>query len=258
MLKLFITATAIVLVLACGANKDEKISTPKKINLKKAEIPAKISQIETPKGYQRIESDPNSFGNYLQTLPLKDDNTVYLFDGSKKLNQTAQFAVIDVSIGNKNLQQCADAVMRLRAEYLFDQQNYNSIVFTDNENNTYAFTKPYTHEHLLQYLEKVFGMCGTASLAKQLKPLAEIEEINIGDVIIKGGFPGHAVIVVDKAINANNKALVLLAQSYMPAQNIHVLKNDNHPEIGPWYNLSEGESIITPEYVFSKNACMTW
>jgi len=35
--------------------------------------------------------------------------------------------VLDVRVGNKNLQQCADAIMRLRAEYLFQQQWYNAI-----------------------------------------------------------------------------------------------------------------------------------
>jgi len=42
-----------------------------------------------------------------------------------------------------------------------------------------------------------------------------IEEINIGDVFIVGGSPGHAVIVVDMAQNDNNEKIFLLAQSYI-------------------------------------------
>ena len=39
---------------------------------------------------------------------FKKDKTVYLFDGSQKINQQAQFAVLNISVGKKNLQQCAD------------------------------------------------------------------------------------------------------------------------------------------------------
>ena len=45
--------------------------------------------------------------------------------------------------------------------------------------------------------------------------------MQIGDVLIQGGSPGHAVIVVDMAENpATGEKLYLLAQSYMPAQDI--------------------------------------
>ena len=52
-----------------------------------------------------------------------------------------------------------------------------------------------------------------------------IENIEIGDVFIQGGFPGHAIIVVDLAENEVGEKCFLVAQSYMPAQEIHVLKN---------------------------------
>lgn len=35
-----------------------------------------------------------------------------MYNVAEKQNQQAQFAVLDISVGNKNLQQCADAVMR--------------------------------------------------------------------------------------------------------------------------------------------------
>ena len=54
--------------------------------------------------------------------PAQKNKTVYLFDGSIKKHQSAQFAVVDISVVKKVLQQCADPVMRLRAEYLFAQK----------------------------------------------------------------------------------------------------------------------------------------
>jgi len=70
--------------------------------------------IPTPAGYTRVQTD--GFGSYLRNIALKQDNTVYLYNGEKKANQSAQYAVMDVSVGGQDLQQCADAVMRLRAE----------------------------------------------------------------------------------------------------------------------------------------------
>ena len=56
-----------------------------------------------------------TFGAWLRSVPLKKNLTVYLYNGVPKRNQEAQFAVLDVSVGHEDLQQCADAVMRLRA-----------------------------------------------------------------------------------------------------------------------------------------------
>ena len=52
-----------------------------------------------------------------------------LYNGSPKGNQSAHAAVFNVDVGNQDLQQCADAVMRLRAEYLFGKGRYEEIHF---------------------------------------------------------------------------------------------------------------------------------
>ena len=90
-----------------------------------------ISQrFQPPAGYQRTEAPANSFALYLRNLPLKPaDAPVYLFDGRLKSNQSAHAAVVDMDTGNRDLQQCADAVMRLRAEYLFAQKQYADLHF---------------------------------------------------------------------------------------------------------------------------------
>jgi hypothetical protein len=217
-----------------------------------------IGEIALPVGFNRIPQTPNSFPYYLQNLKLKKDKTVYTFSGALKQNQSAQFAVVDISIGNKDLQQCADAVMRLRAEYLFAQKRFTEIDFIDNNGKHYLFTSPYSQMHFENYLQQVFGMCGSASLAKQLKPILNFSDIQIGDVIIRGGFPGHAVQVMDIAENDDGEKIYLLAQSYMPAQNIHVLVNNKDNELSPWYKVDGDNEIITPEYKFVKSELRRW
>jgi hypothetical protein len=104
----------------------------------------------------------------------------------------------------------------------------------------------------------VTGCCGSASLEKPLKPVAGINEIKAGDIFIKGGFPGHAMLVVDIAINDKGKKFFMLAQSYMPAQDIHIVKNPADEALSPWYEVSDSNEIITPEWKFYKNQLRQW
>ena len=218
---------------------------------------AAIADIPLPDGYIRIKTDSGSFAYWLRTVDLKKDKTVHQYNGMRKQNQSAQFAVLNISVGDKDLQQCADAVMRLRAEYLFAEKKFNEISFTDNNGKAYVFEPPYNRNNFHQYLNKVFGMCGTASLSKQLKN-TEMAKLELGDVLIRGGFPGHAVIVMDVAKNKAGNKIYILAQSYMPAQDIHVLNNPSDKALSPWYEVNDENEIITPEYVFKRDELKRW
>lgn len=216
--------------------------------------PSYVHEISLPQGYERITVNTNSFGAYLRSLPLKKDKTVYLYNGQKKYNQSAQYAVLNISTGNKDLQQCADAVMRLRAEYL--KSLNQPICFADNAGKNYCWNN-YTHRGWQAYLETVFGMCGTLSLEKHLKK-TDWNQLKMGDVVIKGGSPGHAILVMDIARhNITGKLIFLLAQSYMPAQDIHLLINPNEKTISPWYSIPE-EKLVTPEWTFYTTCLRTW
>ena len=220
-------------------------------------VPKSIAAIPLPDGYTRIPYSNNSFAHWLRQLPLKNDRTVYLYDGRVKPNQAAQYAVIDISVGTKDLQQCADAAMRLRAEYWYAQKEVESIRFIDNEAGVYSFQPPHTRVRFDAYLHQVFGMCGTASLAKQMHA-KNFVDMQPGDVLIRGGFPGHAVTVMDMAINPQGEKIYLLSQSYMPAQNIHILNNPTAADGSPWYQLSTTGIILTPEYRFYDHELKGW
>jgi hypothetical protein len=228
-----------------------------------------------PKDFIRVVNEKNSFAHYLQHLPLLPTGTsVKLYNGNTKQNKVWA-GVVDISIGDKDLQQCADAVMRLRAEYLFEQKQFDKIHF----NFTSGFNAEYskwmkgqriavsgnkvtwkktnststTHDNFMAYMEMVFNYAGTLSLSKELKSV-NIKNIQIGDVFIKGGSPGHAITVVDMCKHKiNGEILVMLAQSYMPAQNIHVLKNSAMNDL-PWFKIDVNKTTFeTPEWDFTIN-----
>lgn len=213
------------------------------------------TRFQCPSGFQRVIPEMNSWAAYLQNLPLKPHGTpVKHFDGTLKPNTSAYCAVVDLPLhGNQN-HQCADAIMRLRAEYLFGQKKYNDIEFLFVNGTNFTYTnylsgKTPTTSNLWSYLEKVFTYSSTLSLDKQLKSKAS-QDLAIGDVFIKGGSPGHAVIVVDKCFNDKGEVKFMLAQSYMPAQDIQILVGDD--EKTPWYDLNFGAYLYSAEYTFTK------
>jgi hypothetical protein len=54
---------------------------------------------------------------------------------------------------------------------------------------------------------------------------------------------------VDVAECGDGRRVCLLAQSYMPAQEIHVLRNPAHAG-SPWYEAVGTGDLVTPVWVF--------
>lgn len=221
-----------------------------------------VSDIRPPDGFKQLAGPALSFDAFLQKQKLKSDKTVYLFDGQKKANQSAQYAVLDISVGEKDLQQCADAVMRLRAEYFYEQGKFERIEFYNGKREKLNYTKRLngkqnSRENFMKYMDYVFSYCGTASLPYSLKNKA-IKDLQIGDILLKPGSPGHTVMVMNLAENVKGQKVYLLAQSYMPAQDIHILKNPMNSNLSPWYELNDDEVIDTPEWKFYKGQLYGW
>ncbi|MEW6531605.1 MAG: DUF4846 domain-containing protein [Thermodesulfobacteriota bacterium] len=229
-------------------------------------------RIEPPKGFTRIPLENRSFGVWLRGLPLRPNaRLVWLHNGLPKLNQSAHFAVLEVDVGEKDLQQCADAIIRLRAEYLRSQGCDDAISFhftsgdlaswprwRDGERprvqgNKVSWTRSArqdgSYSNFRKYLDIVFTYAGTISLSKELQPVKNPARVEVGDVFIQSGSPGHAVLVVDVAANASGERAFLLAQSYIPAQDVHILRNPGS-QISPWYTAKSAGELLTPEWTF--------
>jgi hypothetical protein len=163
--------------------------------------------------------------------------------------------------------------MRLRAEYLYQAREFDSIHFNYTSGDRIDFSKWITSQKpkvkgnavswvscsscdqsypsFRAYMNSIFTYAGTSSLAREL-PSTDLGELMAGDVFIQPGFPGHAVLVVDRAENESGDVIFLLAQSYMPAQEMHILKNPTNIDFSPWYRLSEVDAVLyTPEWDFS-------
>ncbi|OYW53520.1 MAG: hypothetical protein B7Y80_14720 [Hyphomicrobium sp. 32-62-53] len=214
-----------------------------------------------PAGFEREAAAAGSFAGWLRGLPMKAEGApVLLHTGAHKWRQDVHAGVIDIDVGKRDLQQCADAIMRLRAEWLYSLGRKGDIAFNDTEGKRLRFSARAKQDYpgFRKYMDYVFAYAGTYSLERELVP-ALADDIRAGDVFIKGGFPGHAVLVTDVAVNrATGEKRFLLTQSYMPAQEIHVLKNPAAPDGSVWYGTDFGDTLETPEWRFSRQQLKRW
>lgn len=234
------------------------------------------TRIAVPEGYKRIEVSEDSLAYFLRTYPLKENGAeVLLYDGTPKKNQNAHAAVFTLPLEQQDLQQCADSVMRVYAEYYWLGGQFDRIAFhftngflaeyskwrdgyriqVDGNSVSWVKTEEYddSYEAFREYMRMVFIYAGTLSMDTEAEPIAE-EDMQIGDVFLYGGSPGHVVMIVDICENTDGKKAFLLAQGYMPAQEFHLLKNVEY-EDDPWYyeeNLTY--PFITPEYTFEEGS----
>jgi hypothetical protein len=240
-----------------------------------------IRGISLPQGFNYVDDGDSLYSNWLLDLKLKKSKTVYLYNGKLKSNQDVQYGVLNIDIGKKDLIQCADAVMKLRADYLFEKHRYNDIKFLTTSGDEVSFESwlngirwkeqgaklvSYNinkemgnlQQKYNSFMEFIFSYCGTYSLSKQLKAMNDSRSIQPGDVFVQGGFPGHAVTVMAVAKNEEGEKIFLLSQGYMPAQDIHILKNNANTDLSPWYNLSDLYPLYTPQWQFNSGTLKRW
>lgn len=230
-----------------------------------------VNRHKVPDGFKLTNVVKGSFQEWLRNLPMKPKGTpIRLFNGKKKLLQALNAGVLDIDVGSTDLQQCADAVMRLRAEYLYSKGDYSKIHFNYTSgfkaeyskwregykigvkgNDAYYYKKPKENDKAYsgfrKYLWNVYNYAGTYSLNKELINQSP-DKLKEGDVLIIGGFPGHVVMVAAVAENAKKEKAVLLIQSYMPAQNIHIVKKQ----------LTSGDKVWFKVEDLKKNGWHTW
>ncbi len=247
-------------------------SIPEKVSLINPDGNTLQTRISVPEGYERSAADTGSFGDFVRNYPvLADKSPVLLYDGREKV-QTSAVCVFDMYLGNKDLQQCADSVMRIYAEYLRASGQEEKIAFhfvngflcdwtsykcgkrIQVNGNDVSWgsggSASDSDETFESYLDTVYSYASTLSLDKESEPV-ELSDLSIGDIFIVGGSPGHVVMVAD-VCECDGKKAFLLAQGYMPAQQFHILKNPAF-EDDPWYYADDIEyPFVTPEYVFSE------
>ncbi|MEG1555231.1 MAG: DUF4846 domain-containing protein [Bacteroidales bacterium] len=222
-------------------------------------------RIAVPSGFERKEYDDHSFQQYILTLPLKPcESSVVSYSGDTMHYPDEIVGVYDIALTKEDILQCADMLMKIRAEYLYAEKRYDEIIFTITNGMVVPFSKfaagyrvkvsggnqtqwvcsgekGFTREVFDSYLTFIYYYAGTLSLNKTSIPV-DINEIEIGDFFIIGGSPGHCMMMVDKAYNKETKeTAILLGQGYMPSQDFHLLY-PTEDFANKWFIIHEQDS----------------
>lgn len=219
------------------------------------------SRVNTPAGYTRPAAASGSLTFFLRNYAMKEHGApVFQYDGSLKEDQSAHIAVFQLPLENEDFQQCADSVMRVYAEYFLSIGKPEKINFhyttgflaeyakwrdgyriqIDGNQASWVKSAGYddSYTNFKAFMRKVFAYANTHSMDVYESTPITMEELQVGDVFLDGGFPGHVMLVVDICYNANGEKAFLLAQGHMPAQEFELMKNPSHEE-DPWYYEDE-------------------
>ncbi len=223
-----------------------------------------VERFAAPDGFVRVDVAPRSFGAYLRMLPLHPAGTpVRAYDGRLVAAPWAQ-AVVDLDVGDHDLQQCADSAIRLYAEHRRLRGDVSDLVFHATSGDALPWKRyahgerPYVeHNHVRwrsptrdvaspspsasasfrAWLDVVFTYAGSASL--RLDTVAAQGPVQPGDLYVQPGFPGHVLVVVDVARDVHGGERLLIGEGYMPAQDFHLLgwiapHNDGAVVVDSW------------------------
>ncbi|MDO5989093.1 DUF4846 domain-containing protein [Flavivirga amylovorans] len=231
------------------------------------------SRVNTPNGYKRVSYPKGSFQDYLRNYKLKSFGAkVINYDGSEYYWQQGHIGILDIPVPKNGLQQCADALIRVRSEYLWVTNKKDDIGFNFTSGHYCSWIKyaegyrpkingnrvtfhklasaNHSKDNFYKYLNLIYMYSGTLSLYNELPKIEYAKDLKIGDMLIKGGSPGHIVMICDEVINSKGEKLYLLFQGNTPAQSVHLVKNLEDSELSPWYRLKKDTVIPVSNYTF--------
>ena len=251
----------LVLALVMGVTRSVAAAPPRTVE----------GTFEPPAGFTRVPAEPGSFAAWLRAMPLAPSAAKVVDYAGRPLYDDGHHpriaAVLDFDVGTQDLQQCADTVVRLDAEWRYatgqrdlSYRATSGTVLTYSafrgggravlEGGRLVVTKkapPAKDEHatLRRWLDEVFAWAGTASLERDASHPAGLAGVRGGDFFVMSGRPfGHAVLVADVAKDARGRLALLLVQGFMPAQSAHVL---SATDATPWFVLEpDASEVKTP------------
>lgn len=239
-----------------------------------------IDRMAVPAGFNRVGVAEGSFAEWLRHLPVAPvDSPVKSAKGRVILaaGHPNLAAVVVLQPHMARLLSAGNMLIRLRGEYCWSAGQTENLSFHFMSGQRYAWqawmqgvrtvlrerkvvfrktdSRGCGRADFCQYLETVFRYASTYSLLDDTRRV-EDGAIGIGDILLRPGRPGHAMLVVDVATNADGDVRILLGEGGMPVQTFHILQSDAD---NPWFPFSrEGKIDLAGRGGFEMEHLRRW
>jgi len=223
-------------------------------------------RIPMPRGYHEVAVRPGSFGEWLRYIAVAPPGTPVRDVGGKRLRMASRYAKAVLAIDPREMQECADVVIRLRAEYLRQAGEPDKLVFPLTSGGSISWPRWIagerprlagdrivfgrtsergdSREQFDDFLTSAFTWCGTISLARDGRSVSP-EDIQPGDFVSRPspGSTGHAMLIADVVEDDAGHHLALMVQGAMPAQTPHVALGH---VLGAWVVVDPAGALEVP------------
>ena len=237
------------------------------------------TRILPPEGYTRVPAAEGSFLAFMRKQPLyPNGSAIYTYDGRAQSGANAA-AVYRMEVGTEGWQECADTVIRFYSDYFRESGQNDRLAFHltngflcdwdtfSRGKRVLAFgnfamwmplkLKSDSEQTFRDWQMTVMHYAGTLSLEKESHPI-KAEEARAGDIICRGGSPGHVLLLADEAVNADGKRCFLLVQGMIPAESAHMVYMSDG--VNPW--MTEEALGMYPlqiaGFTFTENTLRRW
>ncbi len=237
-------------------------------------------RLATPPGFSRIAVPKGSFAEWLRHMPvLAEGSPVKTARGRIVLagDHPNLAAVIVLQPHRRGLLNSANMMIRLKAEHAWSAGDVERLGFHFTSGQTLRW-RSWTRglrplrdaagvrfirteaagdgrEQFCRYLETLFGHTSNTSLLDDTRPAMD-RTLAVGDIFLRPGRDGHAVMILDVATDSRGGVRVLLGQGGSPVRTFHVLRSDGG---SAWFPISRSQGLVLAgEAEFTMNDLRHW
>jgi hypothetical protein len=219
-------------------------------------------------GYSLFVAELGSWTEWLRLLPLAAPGTpVRNFQGQIVVPGDDEHlaAVVAIDVGSRDIQQSADVILRMHAEWRWFSEDYRMLYLSDSELElplqkwragerlvadgdqpkwvTQQAPQPKVdHAEFRAYLDSVFAWSDSRALLAESVALRP-ENLEPGAFFLHAGNPSEVLLVLDVATSPAGARAMLLAQALNPAENIHVLRPSRD---SAWFPVRTDQPVRVP------------
>ena len=223
-----------------------------------------VARIEAPVGFRRAAVVPGGFADWLRHLPAAPVHTPVETAGGRIVlgaDHPNLACAIRLQPNRPKLLRAANMMIRLRAEYIWATGGLDRLGFHFTSGQRAGWSAwaagarsirdggrirfadaglvDSSRDSFCAYLETIFHHASATSLLDDTRPVPD-QSVEAGDILLRPGRKGHAMMVLDIATDGRGQVRLLLGQGGTPAQTFHVLRSDGG---SPWFPIAQSQTI---------------